>query len=122
MKFGLILFAITVVLYPTSQLLLKMGMNQVGGVNSVGQLFSFGLLFRVITNIYIISGVTLAVMNLVIWLGAISTLNISYLYPFGSISYIVLTVLAHFVLKESIAPIQWLGICVIMIGCFLINR
>ena len=120
MKFGLILFAITVILYPTCQILWKIGMEQVGSVNSTGQLLH--TLFKMATNPYIIGGMALAVVNMVLWLGAISTLNVSYLYPFGSISYLVLTALAYFILKESITPYQLIGICIIVVGCFLVNK
>lgn len=119
MKFGLILFAITVILYPASQILWKIGMGQVGSINSAGQLVY--TLFRIASNPYIIAGTILAIVNMVLWLGAISTLNISYLYPFGSISYLALTALAYFLLKEDITLYQWIGICIIVTGCFLIN-
>jgi len=119
-KFGLILFAITIVLYPASQILWKLGMNQIGGIGNTGQLLHTVL--KMVANPYIIVGTFLAVINLIIWLGAISTLKLSYLYPFGSISYLTVTALAYFVLKENITPYQWAGICVIVIGCYLINK
>lgn len=121
MKFGLILFAIAVLLYPTSQFLWKIGMGQLGTMNSTGQLFSWHTFCRVITNPYLVGGTTLAVITMVFWFGAISNYNISYLYPFLGLSYIVLSVLAYFVLKEPISPVHWIGICIIVLGCFLIN-
>jgi len=121
MKFGLILFAITVILYPTSQILWKTGMGQVGSINNIAQLFHLNTLFRVATNPYIIGSTALAVVNMALWLGAMSTMNISYLYPFLSLSFIVLSIMAYFILKEPISFVNWVGVCVIVAGCFLIN-
>ena len=122
MKFGLILFTVCVVLQPVAQILEKYGMKQVGEITSWGQLFSYHTLWKVITNPYIVCGVVLAAALLVLWLGALSTLDASYIYPFGSVAYIILALLAVVFLKESITATHWVGMVVIVCGCYLINQ
>ena len=122
MKFGLILFIVCVVLQPVVQVLEKHGMKQVGQITNLEQLFSLHTLWRVISNPYIVSGAILAVVILILWLGALSTLDASYIYPFGSVAYILLAFLAVVFLKEDITASHWAGIVVIVLGCYLINR
>ena len=122
MNIGLIMFIITIFTYPISLTLEKIGMAQLGPITSFQQLFSIETLFDIATNPYIVSGVGLSVITLLLYLGAISSHNISYLYPFGSLSYIVLATIAIVFLKEDISLTKWAGIIVIVIGAYLINK
>jgi len=122
MRFGLTLFAITVLFQPVAQLLEKAGLRQIGAITSIGQLFRPSTLLAIVTNPYIVCGVLLSASMLLLWLGALSSLRVSYMFPLGSISYIVMALLAHFFLKEPITASHWAGIFVIVLGCFLINR
>ena len=122
MNFSLILFACVILLQSSAQILEKYGMTQIGQISNAGQLFNIHMILRIVTNPYILGGVTLSAVGLLLWLGVLSNLKVSYIYPFGAISYIVLALLAHFVLKEGITEIRWIGICVIVLGCYLINR
>lgn len=122
MKFGLILFTVCVILQPIVQILQKQGMKQVGQITNLEQLLSLGTLWKMVTNPYIIVGICLAITILILWLGALSTLNVSHIYPFGSIAYIILALLAVVFLKEDITATHWAGIVVIALGCYLINR
>lgn len=122
MKFGLILWGIYIVLLPVVQILEKQGMKQVGQLNNFGEMFSFHTLWRVATNPYIICGVLLSAVLLTLWLGALSTLDISYMFPLASIAYIILALLASIFLKEEITATRWVGIGVIAFGCYLINK
>lgn len=122
MNFGYVFFAITVLIQPIGQLLQKIGMNQIGTINSIGHLLSPSTIATLISNPYVVGGFFLSAIGFVSWLGAMSSLNISNIYPFGSIAYIILTLLAFFVLKENITVNNWIGICVIVSGCVLLNR
>lgn len=122
MKFGLILFSVCIMIQPVVQILERHGMKQVGAITSLEQLISLQTLWKVVTNPYIVCGVILAVIGLALWLGALSTLNVSYIYPFGSVTYIILAILAMVFLKEEITASHWAGIVVIAFGCYLINR
>lgn len=122
MTFGFALFIFVILLQSVAQILEKYGMMQMGQITNTGQLFSIPTILKIVTNPYIIGGVALSAMGLFLWLGVLSNLKVSYIYPFGAISYILLAVLAHFILKESITPIHGVGICVIVLGCYLINK
>lgn len=123
MYFALTLVLICVcLLIPIGQIMLKSGMSQVGEITNVKQLFNPGTLFHMFTNPYVLGGISLSVIALILWLGAMSTLNISLTYPLGSLSYVVLTIIALIFLKEDITLLRWIGIFVVIAGCFLISR
>lgn len=122
MKFGLVLFAITLLLQPVGQILEKKGMAQIGQITSISSLVNLHTIWKLATNPYVVAGVLCSAAGLFLWLGALSSMKVSYLYPLGGVSYIVLAVLAHLILKEPITLTNWAGIGVIVIGAFLLNK
>ena len=122
MKFALILFVIVVALQSTGQILERKGMMQIGQLGNMHMLFSLDNILRIATNPYVILGVACSAVGLFLWLGVLSNVNVSYIYPFGAISYILLAFMASMILGETITLTRWVGIFVIVIGAVLINR
>ncbi len=119
--FALVLVFIVVVLTPVGQVILKIGMNQIGAIEGIKQLFSPGTLLALATNPYIIGGLVLAAFNFILWMGAMSQLNISHMYPIVGISYVILALIALVFLGEHISLLRWVGILVIVAGVFIVN-
>ncbi|MAG14837.1 MAG: hypothetical protein CL874_03035 [Dehalococcoidales bacterium] len=124
---GSAMFALTLVLIcilcaSVGQIILKSGMSQVGEINSVRHLFNFNTLFHVFTNPRVLLGILCYAAIAVLWLGALSTLNVSFVYPLMSLAYVITALIAFVFLREHIAPLHWLGIILVVGGCFLITR
>lgn len=112
---------ICVVLNITSQLLLKMGMNGIGFFEyNASSLISVGL--RVATNPGIIFGLFLYALSFVLWLVVLSRLEVSLAYPLLSIGYIIMPFVSYLFLGEALPISRLLGICVIIVGVFLVSR
>jgi len=120
--FALILVALCIVGAAIGQILLKSGMNQIGEIKNMGQLFNLDALFRIFTNLRIIAGLLCYGISLVLWLGAMSTLNASFIYPLISLAYVLTAIFSLIYLRESITVMHWIGIACIVVGCFLIVR
>ncbi len=120
--FALILVFVCVFGTAMGQIAMKSGMNQVGEINSLGQLLRFDTLLHIFTNPRILIGVGCYGISALLWLAALSTLNVSFMYPFMSLAYVITAVVAFVFLKENVALIQWLGILLVMGGCFMIAR
>ena len=120
--FALVLVALCILMGACGQILMKHGMSQIGEINGISELISPNTLLKLITNWAVILGVILYIITLPLWLGALSTLNVSFMYPLLSLGYIVTAVLALIFLKENITLLRWAGIVVVVIGCFLIGR
>ncbi len=103
------------------QLLLKKGMNTLGPITiSANQIFN--ILWRTGTNPYVFIGLFIYMCGTVFWLSALSRVDLSYAYPFASLSYIAMIVGGWWLFSEKIDIWRILGSVTIMIGVFLISR
>ena len=103
------------------QVLLKKGMNNTGPVTlSLSQLPS--VLWRMATNPYVAVGLTIYLIGTVFWLAALSRVDLSYAYPFASLSYVIMLVASWQMFDEKISLGRLFGTFVIGLGVFLIYR
>ena len=84
-------------------------------------IFSWEFIQAAITNYYVIGGVLLCGIGMVLWLYVLSQFNLSYIYPFGAVLYIIVALLGYWLLGEPLTAIKLTGIGVIIAGCVLIN-
>lgn len=122
-----IMFALTLVLIcifagAIGQICFKHGMSNMDKVNGFEDILNFKMIFDIITNKYIILGTFLYGTSFILWLGALSTLDVSYMYPLLSFGYVITAICAFVFLNENITLIRWVGIALIVIGCFVIGR
>ena len=120
--FAMILVLVCIFCAAAGQTALKSGMNQVGEIGSLRQLFNLDTLVHIFTNPRVLAGIFLYVISLFLWLGALSTLNVSFMYPLLSLSYVITAIIAFVFLKESITLLHWAGISLVVGGCLLIMR
>ncbi|MEI6188025.1 MAG: EamA family transporter [Alphaproteobacteria bacterium] len=110
-----------VVLNTVAQIFLKMGATSIG-------YFDFSLnnirpvLFKLLTTPTIIGGISIYVLSVVIWIMALSRVEVSYAYPLTSMGYILTALAGHFLLQESMTPSRIFGIFMIMIGVYFVAR
>ena len=97
------------------QLLLKMGMASVSPFtwtwHNVGGLFS---------NLYLQSGLWLLIGANVFWLWLLNRFAFSLVYPLTSLGFVFSVISGMIVFHEHVAPIHWIGVVLIMAGCFCI--
>lgn len=102
------------------QMILKIGMNQVGAVqinNGIVQSF-----VKMFTNPYVIGGLGFFGLNAFLWLIVLSREKLSFAYPMVAFAYIVTILLSKYVLHEDVPPLRWIGLSVIIIGILLIAK
>jgi undecaprenyl phosphate-alpha-L-ara4N flippase subunit ArnE len=99
------------------QVLLKFAMTQMG-------VFSWSLNFftRQLTNWWFLGcGICYALATM-LWMYIIKTFPFSMAYPMISLSYVFGMFAAIFVFHEQVPVTRWLGVLLIMGGCFLIAK
>jgi multidrug transporter EmrE-like cation transporter len=96
------------------QLILKRGMNQMGGGAVSGSLIR-----RIATSPWVIGGLLVYGLSVINWLLALSHLELSYAYPFASLSYIGIIIGSYFIFNERITLLRITGIAVIILGVFV---
>ena len=112
-----LLFSLVIFIQPIAQILEKKGMSQIGAVSSI----NLSLLVKLITSPLVVGGVALSGIGLLLWLVVLSRANVSYIYPLGAVSYIILAFLAVVLLKEHLSALQGIGVLVIVLGSVLLN-
>ncbi|MGD0954295.1 MAG: EamA family transporter [Methanotrichaceae archaeon] len=120
--FALTLVLICVLAGAAGQILWKEGMSNLGRINGIGDLLQVKTVWDIFTNKYIILGIFLYAMSVFLWLGAMSTLDVSFMYPLLSLGYIVTAILAMVFIGENITLLRWAGIVMIIAGCFMITK
>jgi len=121
MTLAIFYILVSVLAGAAGQILLKHGMNNNGVVTlSVGGLPA--TLWRFATNPYVVIGLVLYASGTIFWLSALSRVDLSYAYPFASLSYVVMLTASWLLFNENITPMRLVGSLVIMLGVFLISR
>jgi len=124
---GLNMFAIGLVLIcvvfgALGQISMKAGMRQVQKINGFSDLLDPRTVIEIFSNIYVMGGLLLYMVSAFLWLGALSTLDVSSMYPLLSLAYVVTAVFAVSFLGEVVTLYRWAGIALVVIGCLLIVR
>ena len=121
MKITIVYILISVLASTTGQLLLKKGMNSLGPITlSWDHLVS--VLWKMATHPNVLVGLAIYLVGTVFWLSALSRVDLSYAYPFASLSYMVMLAASWIMFDEKITLSRLLGTGVIAIGVFLIYR
>lgn len=119
MIFGLILLG--VLLNTAAQLMLKAGMSQIGHFEfSFANALPIGI--KVAGNLPILTGLSMYVMSVVVWLLVLSRVQVSFAYPMLSIGYIVNAFAANYLFGEPLSSMRMLGIFIIITGVYLVAQ
>lgn len=119
LSFALVL--VGVVLNAAAQLLLKAGTNAIGQFQfSADNLGPIG--WKVATQPFILGGLACYVVSVVVWILALSRVEVSVAYPMLSIGYVVNAAAAYFLFGEAVGPQRLVGIGVIIVGVYLVAR
>ena len=118
-EFSLILFG--VLLNAAAQLLLKAGVRQLGHFD-FSPANAWPVASALATNVPIIGGLSCYVVSVVVWILALSRVEVSVAYPMLSIGYVVNAGLAWYLFDEAVGPQRLLGIAVIIVGVVLVAR
>ena len=109
-----------VLLNAVAQLLLKAGAGAVGPIAGLGALR--GSAFTLATHPAVLGGLGCYAVSVVVWIVALSRVDVSIAYPMLSIGYVVNALLAMWLFGETVSPLRWAGIAVILVGVTLVAR
>ncbi|MBL8153242.1 MAG: EamA family transporter [Anaerolineae bacterium] len=112
-----VFIAFSTVLGICGQLLLKQGMNIIGHSSN-----SAGMVQRMVFSPWVIGGLLIYGTGVIFWLLALSNFELSYVYPFASLSYIGIIVGSYFLFRERITMMRVLGIAIIILGVVVTSQ
>ena len=110
-----------VLLNAAAQLLLKAGTNAVGSFAfSADNIAPIG--WKLATEPHIAGGIGCYVVSVVVWILALSRVEVSIAYPMLSVGYVVNAIAAWYLFGEAVTPMRLAGIAIIILGVFLVAR
>ena len=87
---------------------------------------ALGINFETVTTIIgspiILVGILLISLSALLWIIGMTKFQLSFMYPFLSLSYVVIIIGSEFLLHEQVSFNRYLSILFIVIGLLLISR
>lgn len=115
------LLMLGVLLNAGAQLLLKAGTNVIGVFEFVPQnIVPVG--WKIATSPPILAGLACYVVSVVVWILALSRVEVSIAYPMLSIGYLINAIAAWYLLGEVVTATRLIGIGIIILGVFIVAR
>ncbi|MEJ5212002.1 MAG: SMR family transporter [Burkholderiales bacterium] len=110
-----------VLLNAVAQLLLKAGTNAVGHFAfTADNVWPVGL--KLATQPFILAGMVCYGVSLVVWIMALSRVEVSVAYPMLSVGYVLNAIAAWYLFGEAVTPTRLLGIGIIILGVYIVAR
>jgi uncharacterized membrane protein len=116
-----LLILLMVIFGPLGNVLLGKGMKRIGPVN-LRAAEALDLLSRVLTSGTIWLGIASLVTFFVAYMLVLSWADYSYVQPASSVAYGMVALLAHFVLREVVTPMRWMGVVIICLGVVVVGH
>jgi drug/metabolite transporter (DMT)-like permease len=103
------------------QLLLKRGMTLMGEQSlSASTITDLGI--RLATSPWVILGIAVYVSGTFFWLVALSRVELSFAYPFASLSYVLILASAWAFLGETVSVARLAGVVTICLGVLIVSQ
>lgn len=114
----IIIIIISIVLASFGQLFFKLGMNTFSPDSN----FTLPELISIFTNLYILTGLIMYGLGIIFWFIALSRRDLSYVYPFVALTFILVLTLSKIFLGEGIGLQRSIGVLFIITGLFIVMR
>jgi hypothetical protein len=117
-----VLISLMVVFGPLGNVLLGKGMRRIGAASIGTPAEAFDLLARVLTSGTIWLGIASLITFFAAYMLVLSWADYSYVQPASSVAYAMVALLAHFMLREVVTPLRWMGVLVICLGVLVVGH
>lgn len=100
-----------VLLNAFAQIPLKKGLQAAGGLE-------LGLmpLIRLFLQPWVLLGLACYAVSVVVWLGALSKVEVNFAYPFLALGFLANALLSRWFLGEAVPPMRWMALAIIVLG------
>ena len=117
---AIVCILISIAMGAGGQIFIKKGLNNIGIID-----FSNGFITAYMKIFYsplILFGLVIYALGVFFWLYGLSKVDLSFAFPFVSLSYLMVFVLSWWFLGENISLIRWSGMIIICFGVFVVGR
>ena len=114
----LIIILIGITFASLGQISWKWGMNIEGAVTE----FNLDTLTSMMLNPYVVLGVIMYGLGMLCWLVSLSRKDLSYVYPFIALTFIIVLLASKFLFHEELLPFRIVGTLIVVFGILVIVR
>jgi multidrug transporter EmrE-like cation transporter len=120
---NLVLILISVCLAGVAQVTLKVGVDRATKAGGGGHIaIGAGGLKDLALSPVVWGGLAVFGISAIVWLFALSRVDLSFAYPFAALGYVIIVLASLTVLHESVPPLRWAGVALIITGIILVAR
>jgi drug/metabolite transporter (DMT)-like permease len=121
MDIAIIYILISVITGAVGQVMLKKGMINLGPLSlSLKEIPA--VIWKIAMNPFIVIGLAIYVGGILFWLVALSRVDLSFAYPFASLSYVLMMLASWIFLNETVTLYRVIGSLVIIAGVLIVSR
>ena len=117
-----LLICFMVIFGPLGNVLLGKGMRGLGPAGAGTPAEVLAVLFRALTSGTIWLGIGSLLTFFVAYMLVLSLADYSFVQPASAVAYGVVALLAHFMLRETITPLRWVGVLIICLGVLVVGH
>ena len=89
-------------------------------VSAVGMAWSPGPLVRLFLHPWMLACLSCYAVSVVVWAAAMSHVPVNFAYPFLALGFVAGALMSRFFLGETIPPLRWVALSVIVVGVVLL--
>ena len=117
-----IIMLIAVTAGTVGDILLAKGMKQLGDLSTMNLRGILEVAFRAMTEWKIVVGTAMLALFFFLWLAVLSWEDLTVALPMQALNYVLVALLAKYLLHEQISPLRWAGIALVCIGVVMITK
>lgn len=103
-------------------ILLAKGMKQLGDLSAMNLRGILEAAYRAMTEWKIVVGTAMLALFFFLWLAVLSWEDLSVALPMQALNYVLVAILAKYLLHEQISPLRWAGIALVCVGVIMITK
>jgi multidrug transporter EmrE-like cation transporter len=119
---GYLYIGLTIFFTVYGQIVLKWRMNGKGSIPLGGIREKLMFIVHVYSDIWVLSCFFAGFLASIAWMAAMTKFDISYAYPFTSLSFLVVTFLSAWLFHEEITVPKGVGLFFVLAGLFISTR
>ncbi len=113
---GWLLLAVMVISDAGSDVLLSRGTKEVAQASDPGRWDLLGVVSRAMQNATIVGAGVLAAIHFGVFLALLALWDLSFVIPVAALDYALVTIAARYWLGETVGPMRWAGVALIVGG------
>lgn len=118
----IIIMILAVTAGTVGDILLAKGMKELGDLSAMNLRGIIEVAIRAMTTWKIIVGTAMLALFFFLWLAVLSWEDLSVALPMQALNYVLVAVLAKYILHEQISPLRWAGIFLVCVGVIMITK